>query len=137
MPDPTVPPAPDSGEGLAQRLIEQVTRLQDRIDKADRRRRIERALADAQATDVAAAADELEHDDRAGAETDLASMVRKLKRTKPGFFAAPGENVPNPAALPAAAPPRPDQHLMLLRDRARSGDKASLLLYLRARRTKE
>lgn len=137
-PTPSTTPIPhtaDTGEGLAQRLIDQVAQLQQRIDKADRRRRIERALADAQAVDIPAAADELEADD--GGESDLASMVRRLKRAKPGFFAATGEGAPSAASLPAASPPRPDQHLMVLRDKARSGDRASLLLYLRARRSKE
>lgn len=132
------PVTPDTtdGEGLAQRLIDQVAALQKRIDKADRRIRIERALADAQAADVQAAADELEQEATADPAGDLPALVRKLKRNKPGYFkalSAPGEGA---TTLPAAEPPRSDPQLMVLRDKARKGDRASLLLYLRARRSK-
>ncbi|MBY0308430.1 MAG: hypothetical protein K2Q09_06785, partial [Phycisphaerales bacterium] len=100
--------------------------------KAERRARIERALMDAQATDLHAAADELEHD--ASADPDIAGAVRRLKRKSPGLFAQPPD-APSPASLPAQ-PPRPDQSLTILREKARQGDRASLLLYLRARRDK-
>jgi hypothetical protein len=132
-PSPTPPASPD-GEGLAQRLIDQVNALQQRIDKAERRIRIERALADAQAADVQAAADEIEHDATQAAESDLAGVVRRLKRTKPGLFKSPTE-VGGATNLPAQQP-RPEHHLTVLREKARQGDRASLLLYLRARRDK-
>ncbi|HYC99841.1 MAG TPA: hypothetical protein VEB22_01320 [Phycisphaerales bacterium] len=139
MPEDTarpVTPTPHDGEGLAQRLIDQVAALQKRIDRADRRQRIERALADAQAVDVPSAADELEQE--GGDNPDIAALVRTLKRSKPAFF-APGGPAPHAsaAALPAADPPRVDQHLTVLREKAARGDRASLLLYLRARRSRE
>jgi hypothetical protein len=135
MSDTTPLPSTD-GEGLAQRLLDQVASLQQRIDKAERRVRIERALADAQAADVQAAADELEHD-AGGADADLPALVRKLKRTKPGLFTAPTTSRDNATTAPAPNAPPPDQHLTILREKARTGDRASLLLYLRARRSKE
>lgn len=136
MSDTTRPTTSDNtdGEGLAQRLIDQVNALQQRIDKADRRIRIERALADAQAADVQAAADEIEHDATQVAESDLAGVVRRLKRNKPGLFKSPGESA-GATNLPAQQP-RPEHHLTVLREQARKGDRASLLLYLRARRDK-
>ena len=135
MSNPTPIPTPD-GEGLAQRLIDQVNALQQRIDKAERRIRIERALADAQAADIQAAADEIEHDavGGQGADADLAGIVRRLKRNKPGLFKSPGDNA-GATNLPAQQQ-RPEQHLTVLREKARQGDRASLLLYLRARRDK-
>lgn len=133
-PNPTPSSNPSDGEGLAQRLIEQVSALQQRIDKAERRVRVERALADAQAADVQAAADEIELD--AGVETDLAAAVRRLKRSKPGLFRQHGEIGGSVAAVIPNQPARPDQHLTILREQARKGDRASLLLYLRARRDK-
>lgn len=139
MLDSTRSPTPEpseSGEGLTQRLLDQIASLQRRIDKAERRTRIERALADAQATDLHAAADELENETTSEQETDLPAAVRRLKRKNPGLF-APSGDAPSPANLPAQqGGPRPDQHLTILRERARQGDRASLLLYLRARRDK-
>ncbi len=136
MSDTNRPITPDTtdGEGLAQRLIEQVAALQQRIDKAERRNRIERALADAQATDIPAAADEIEQGDTGGG--DLAAIVRTLKRAKPGLFAPPASAARGATELPAVDPPRTDPHLMVLREKAARGDRASLLLYLRARRSK-
>ncbi|MDP1663410.1 MAG: hypothetical protein Q8L55_15980 [Phycisphaerales bacterium] len=138
MPDndrsPSAADTTTDGEGLAQRLIEQVAALQQRIDKAERRIRIERALADAQATDIPAAADEIEQGDTGAG--DLAAVVRTLKRTKPGLFVPHATAARGAAELPAADPPRTDPHLMVLREKAAKGDRASLLLYLRARRSK-
>lgn len=134
MPDSVAnTPAPNDGEGLAQRLLDQLDALSKRVDKAERRVRIERALADAQAADIQAAADEIEHE--AQTEADLGALVRRLKRSKPGLFRSAGE-APSAAGLPAPSSPRADQGLVVLREKARQGDRASLLLYLRARREK-
>jgi len=144
MTNPTPPtsqtpdPTPTDGEGLAQRLIEQVNALQKRIDKAERRIRIERALADAQAADVQAAADEIEHDDGGATDPDITSIVRRLKRQKPGLFKSPSDAAAGSPANITSFPQgqRPEPHLTILREKARQGDRASLLLYLRARRDK-
>ncbi|HZW07143.1 MAG TPA: hypothetical protein VFF65_08460 [Phycisphaerales bacterium] len=139
MPDDTTrptPATPDTGESLAQRLIDQVAALQKRIDRADRRQRIERALADAQAVDVPTAADEIEQE--GGDNPDIAALVRTLKRTRPAFFATAGAATHGAAAaIPPLDAPRADQHLIALREKAARGDRASLLLYLRARRSRE
>ncbi|MFT3687063.1 MAG: hypothetical protein QM783_19430 [Phycisphaerales bacterium] len=131
-PTPPLPP-PTPAKASPNASSTRSLRLQKRLDKAERRTRIERALADAQATDIHAAADELEHE----TETDdLPGAVRRLKRKNPGLFAQPSD-APSPANLPQpGGTQRPDQHLTILREKARQGDRASLLLYLRARRDK-
>ena len=126
--------AGDDGEGLAQKLIGELAqvkaelrRAQEAIGGVERRRTVERAAVEAQARDVQAAADAIEQRLSAGA-TDVAQALREIKRERPGLFGVPAragvEGGDGAVSLTA------------LRERARTGDRASLLLYLQARREK-
>lgn len=126
------------GEGLAQQLINELGQMRQElskakaaIDRAERRRTVERAAIDAQARDIQAAADAIEQRVSGGAEVSQA--VRDAKRDRPGLFAPSG---PRLIAGEVGAGTGESPTLAILRERASTGDRASLLLYLRARREK-
>ena len=122
--------ADKSGEGLAQKLIgeigqlrQELSKAQEAIRKVESRRGVERAVGEAQARDVQAAADAVEQRLNAGA-ADVGQALREIRRERPGLF--------------GSAEVKASEHVNIeqLRERARGGDRASLLLYLRARREK-
>lgn len=122
--------ADKSGEGLAQKLIgeigqlrQELSKAQDAIRKVESRRGVERAVGEAQARDVQAAADAVEQRLNAGA-ADVGQALREIRRERPGLF--------------GGAEVKASEHVNIeqLRERARGGDRASLLLYLRVRREK-
>lgn len=124
------------GEGLAQELINRLGTLEGQLKKAhlaiakvERRRSIERLLAGQQVKDVFAAADLIEREDTG--EGEVSQLVKDLRRSKPGLF----KGEPSGTSVPTGEGLR-DPQLVVLRERARQGDRASLLLYLRARRDK-
>ncbi|MCU0688351.1 MAG: hypothetical protein MUE97_01215 [Phycisphaerales bacterium] len=127
----------EGGEGLAQRLIGEIDALrgelrkaQGAIQRAEQRQRLERAAIDASARDVLAAADALEQRIASGGGTvDVSQAVRELKRERPGLFGASRS-----AGAQEGTGGEGSENLEVLRERARSGDRASLLLYLQARR---
>jgi hypothetical protein len=127
----------EGGEGLAQKLIGEIDALrgelrkaQGAIQRAEQRQRLERAAIDASARDVLAAADALEQRIASGGgAVDVSQAVRELKRERPGLFA------PTRSQGAAEGPGgEGSENLEVLRERARGGDRASLLLYLQARR---
>jgi hypothetical protein len=124
------------GEGLAQRLIGEIAQVRAELarahaglDRLERRRAVERAVIDAQARDVQAAADAAEQRLGSAPGADVTAVVRALRRDRPGLFA--------PGAHGAGAERGEQAELARLRAAAASGDRASLLLYLRARRSKQ
>jgi hypothetical protein len=123
----------DTGEGLAQQLINrlgeveaELTKAKAAIAKAERRRAVERALAGQQVKDITVAADLIE--ETGDTATDPQQLARELRRNKPGLFKAGLTGATTTQATTG------NQQLVVLRERARQGDRASLLLYLRARR---
>jgi|GEM_PF-2264202 len=142
------------GEGLAQQLIGELSQLRGEmaqakaaIARAERRQMTERALMDAQCRDVRAAADAVEQ--RVGttaegpdAARQIAAAVEAVRRERPGLFAPV-----TPAGLggfgairgvheSGAGDTSTAPTLAILRERAQGGDRASLLLYLKARRSR-
>jgi hypothetical protein len=147
----------DGGEGLAQRLIGELGQVRAElaeakaaIAKGERRALAERAVVDAQARDVRAALEAVEQRlavaGGGGGNGDgdlsrrIAQAVEGVKRERPGLFAPSG-----PAGLRAggvgagglgASGEGAVPTLAVLRERAQGGDRASLLLYLKARRSR-
>jgi TolA-binding protein len=134
-----------TGEGLAQELIEQVSQLKQQLQEASARieamRRsseLQRALVQQRCIDLAS---ELELAEQADAKTPgaapVSSVVDQVRKQAPGLFrssssltAAISASVPLGKAGEAAGL----QHLI---NKARAGDRASLLLYLQARRDRQ
>lgn len=142
MPDtlnPDAPPAThaEPADELALSLAEarkELDALKAALDAAERRRAIERALLEADAIDLETAS-LLTESAVAGAPAPgaaIAGAVADLKRRKPFLFArrAPRSATMAPRGAPASDP------LALSREHAAAtGDRASLLRYLRLRRT--
>jgi hypothetical protein len=106
---------------------------QKELARVRRAREIDRALADAGAVDGETAALVLESMLSAGSAADVPTLVDELRSRKPFLFA------PGPAPIPSAMSPAiratATEDLAGLAEEARvSGDRRTLLRYLRARR---
>ena len=141
----TVETAPtDPGEASGAELVERVGQLEtelrsarDALRTAERRGLIVRALAGTGAVDIDAVAVVVEASMEAGARLDAAGVraaVEGVRRSRPALFS--GSGVPRGGAMgarierPAARTPLEDA----AHQAARSGDRTSLLHYLRLRR---
>lgn len=108
--------------------------LRTALETAERRRQIERALAEADAIDLETAALLTEAAVSQMDEADINAAVGELKRRKPFLFArrTPRSTVMAPRAQHDARA----EHLAGAREAAAStGDRAALLRYLRLRRS--
>ncbi len=95
--------------------------------RADRRRRIERELAQADAIDIETAAIMVEAE--LGAGTDPKAAVVAVKKRKPFLF----RSVPRPTTMSARVSAASPVDAAAAQARA-SGDRGSLMQYLRAKR---
>ncbi len=102
------------------------------VDAADRRRQIERELAQADAIDLESATLLTEAAVGAMSAPDVALAVKDLKKRKPFLFR--GAGAPRASAMAGAPRGAPDD-LGRAADEARtSGDRGALLRYLRLKR---
>lgn len=124
----------DGLPGLEKRVSEleaQLAKARESLAQSERRRDVYRLLVESGATDLeATSALVMEKIDNV-AQPDIAGEVRTLKRRKPGFFkrsssasSMGGRDSDEPPATPAEAAAK----------EARSGGRAALLRYMRARR---
>ncbi len=134
----------DDALAESQRLREQVGDLErsiaearEALDNAERRHRIDLSLIEAGAIDLESARllTELAVTHMPG--KDIGAAIADLRRTKPFLFRS--RTAPNSGATmsagPAGTPGAPGPELSAAaEDAARSGDRKSLLRYLRARR---
>lgn len=149
--DPGAPPAGDApgqaaawrsravaAEGhlrdLEARLVEcerQLAATREALDAAERRRRIERELAEADAVDLETALLLTEAAVAAMPDQDVKLAVRDLRRRKPFLFRGEGTRAPAMAGAPRGG----GGALGDAAEEARvNGDRASLLRYLRMKR---
>jgi len=132
----------EEAQSQAQRLREQVDELQrsiadarEALDNAERRHRIDLSLIEAGAIDLESARLLTEIAVAHMAEPDIAEAVADLRRTKPFLFRARPAPGSAGATMSPAPTSTPDPELACAaEDAARTGDRKSLLRYLRARR---
>jgi hypothetical protein len=101
------------------------------LDSVERRHRIDLALLEEDAVDLETARLLTEAAVSRMPERDIAAILADLRRTKPFLFRG-RPRAAGAAMAPAGAPSDPLEDLAS--DAARSGDRGSLLRYLRARR---
>ncbi|HYE03208.1 MAG TPA: hypothetical protein VD963_08225 [Phycisphaerales bacterium] len=115
------------------RLEEDLAKARAALAESEQRRKVAQLLIEAGTTDMDAAAALIEKE-IAGGATDLAALVRELRRRKPHLFAPAREAHPG-GAMSARWRPPPGDDLEEIAGRAAStGDRALLLRYLRLRR---
>ncbi len=128
--------AAQRAEDLAARLEQTeatLTQTREALDAAERRREIDRQLAEADALDLETARLMTEAALSAMDEADVAAAIADLRERKPFLFARAG--APWRARTAPAAPGADGDCLSAIAERAAaSGDRASLIEYLRARR---
>jgi hypothetical protein len=112
----------------SQRVLEQT---RESLDAAERRRQIERLLADADAIDLETATLLTEAAVAGMDEPDAAVAVADLKRRKPFLFRAPGTRGSTMSPVPDEAS-EADEAARIARE---TGDRRALLSYLRLKRT--
>jgi hypothetical protein len=109
-----------------ERLTQLASSLQSRLEALERRRALERELGDA--ADLEAAVVLAEHAMAAMDPPDAARAARDIRRRMPFLFRAPS----SVSAMAGRAPtPGPDELALQARE---SGDRRTLMKYLRARR---
>ena len=130
------PPAdsPEARLAAIQRELEStqslLTQAREALDAAERRRSIERQLAEQGAIDVETASLLTEAAVAGMEKPDLARAVGELKKRKPFLFRSPARR-----SAMAAEPGEGDAPLVSAAAEARaSGDRSALLRYLRLRR---
>lgn len=127
-------PPPEPGPAPHERIAELEQELaQATADLRSERRRaeVDRALADAGALDLETARLLCERQP----DADVADVVRDLRRRKPFLFGTPHDRGPRQSAMSPHAPaPRGETPEDLAEQARRSGDRGTLLRYLRTRR---
>ena len=134
--------APGRREAELEAKVEALERTlegaREALDASERRREIDLALASADAVDLETARLLTEVAVASMEAPDVAAVVSDLRRRKPFLFRAdadprggsPGASAAMSAGAPTGAPGLEDE----AERAARSGDRASVLRYLRARR---
>lgn len=137
--------AGESGEGLAQELIAQVGELKaqlraaaSQIEAMNRRSELQRQLVQQRCIDLASALELAEkHEKQGEAARPVEAVVEQVRKQAPGLFRSRSSLT---AAISASVPLGKGAEAAGLQDlmsKARSGDRASLLLYLQARRDRQ
>lgn len=133
---PANQPEQASAPDLQRRLDESLGALEKaraELSASERRRTIERELAAAGAIDLEAASAVFGARHADIAAPGIAQAVGDLKRAKPFLFRAPPAR---PSAMSAAADTAPDPAASAREHARATGDRRSLLSYLRLRRTR-
>ena len=127
-------PASDPDPALRGRIAEleqELTQAAADLRSERRRAALDRALAAAGALDLETARLLCEHQP----DADVTEVVRELRRRKPFLFASPQGSARRQSAMSPLAPPARAETLEDLAEQAkRSGDRGTLLRYLKTRR---
>lgn len=134
-PDPAPGAAPrQSADPLEQRVADLEARLaaaRESLTQSERRRDVYRLLVESGATDAQASSALVMERIAGVAEPDLADEVRALKRRKPGLF----NRTSPPSSMGGRESDPPPSPAETAATDARSGGRAALLRYMRARRS--
>jgi hypothetical protein len=131
-----------TGEGLAQDLIQQVQHLRQQLEGTSqelaalrRQAELQRVLVQQRCIDLASALELADKAEKAGTPSPSpAAVVDQIRKQAPGLFRSSSSIT---AAISASVPlgrVSANGVLQQLRQKASQGDRASLLLYLQARR---
>ncbi|MBS0189003.1 MAG: hypothetical protein JSS51_13125 [Planctomycetes bacterium] len=131
-----------AAESRLSQLESEATKLRDQlaaagvaIQKEQQARAIDRALTDSGVIDAEVAALMLDAMLAASPEPpDIPNLVQSLRTQKPFLFQSALPRPLSPSAMSPAITTTPSEELDTLATQARTGDRRSLLAYLRARR---
>lgn len=122
-------------ESAAQSLRDQLAAADAALQKEQQARAIDRALTDSGVIDAEVAALMLDAMLAASPEPhDIPNLVQSLRTQKPFLFQSALPRPLSPSAMSPAITTTPSEELDTLATQARTGDRRSLLAYLRARR---